>query len=122
MQLFHVLKSIKRFLRKFLEICICKSVKDGFLAVMPIILFSSVFLLVATLLKVFGVELLRIFTVGLMKIYNYTMGVVGMMVAGTTAKCLTDYMNRKMPEGRVINRTSVMIAAMCGFIVSGIYN
>lgn len=94
-----------------------QSVKDGFLAVMPIILFSSVFLLVATLPKVFGVELPEFFTVGLMKIYNYTMGVVGMMVAGTTAKCLTDYMNRRMPEGRVINGTSVMIAAMCGFLL-----
>jgi PTS system lactose-specific IIC component len=97
-----------------------QAVKDGFLAVMPIILFSSVFLLIASLPVVFGVTLPAALTAWLMKIYNYTMGVVGMMVAATTARCLSDSMNRKMPEGRVINGTSVMIAAICGFLLLAI--
>ena len=32
----------------------------------------------------------------LMKPYNYTMGIVGFIVAGTTAKSLTDSFNRKL--------------------------
>ena len=39
----------------------------------------------------------------LMKPYNYTMGIVGFIVAGTTAKSLTDSFNRKLDKTNQIN-------------------
>lgn len=101
-----------------------QAIKDGFMAAMPIILSSSVFLLIATLpgtfATVMGFTLPEWFGVVVdfcNKIYNFTMGIVGVVVAGTTASALAGSMNRRMPAGKVINATSAMIAAMCGMLL-----
>ncbi|GGG90640.1 PTS system lactose-specific EIICB component [Staphylococcus pragensis] len=44
------------------------------------------------------------------------MGIVGFIVAGTTAKSLTDSFNRKLEKTNQINFISTMMAAMCGFL------
>ncbi|WP_413527229.1 PTS lactose transporter subunit IIBC [Marinilactibacillus psychrotolerans] len=93
------------------------AIKDGFLTAMPVILFSSIFILLAALPEVFGIVLPGPFTDWLWKIYDYSMGIVGLLVAGTTARCLAGSMNRKMPKGKVINETSVMLAAIVGFLL-----
>ena len=63
------------------------AIKDGFLSNMPIVLFSSLFLLLSTLPAYVGItlpsEVLDFFN----KIYAYTMGLLGIMVAGSVA-CL----------------------------------
>ncbi|GBG93818.1 lactose-specific PTS system IIBC component [Ligilactobacillus salitolerans] len=95
-----------------------QAIKDGFLAAMPVILFSSIFLLCASLPSVFGAELPAGLNEWLNKIYNFTMGVVGMLVSATTARCLAGSMNRsKMPAGKAISEVSVMIAAISGFLL-----
>lgn len=96
------------------------AIKDGFLAAMPIILFSSVFILLAnipTLLSLkLPVDLINWFN----KIYNYTMGFVGFYVSGTTAKALTGSVNQRIKGGKFINNTSTMMASMCGFMLLAI--
>ncbi len=52
-----------------------------------------------------------------MKPYNYTMGVVAVLVAGTTAKALTDAFNRQLPKTNQINYISTMIASISGFLL-----
>lgn len=93
------------------------AIKDGFLSVMPVILFSSIFILCAAIPPIFGMTIPANIEEWLWKIYNYTMGVVGLLVAGTTARCLAGSLNRKMPEGKVINETSVMLASICGMLL-----
>ena len=102
-----------------------QAIKDGFLAAMPIILSSSVFLLIATLpgvvATVGGFTLPDWWSVDVVnfcnKVYNFTMGVVGIMVAGTTASALTGSKNRRMPAGKAINATSTMVCAMCAMLI-----
>lgn len=94
-----------------------QSIKDGFVSCMPLILFSSLFLLIASLPATFGIVLPQEVVDWCNKVYNYTMGLLGVMVAGTTAKVLTGFMNHRMPEGKRINETSTMVAAMCGFLL-----
>lgn len=102
-----------------------QAIKDGFLAAMPIILSSSVFLLISTLpgvvATVGGFTLPDWWNVDVVnfcnKVYNFTMGVVGIMVAGTTASALTGSKNRRMPAGKAINATSTMVAAMCAMLI-----
>ena len=94
------------------------AIKDGFVVNMPIVLFSSLFLLIATIPGMFGVALPQVVLDFANKCNDFTMGVLGIMVAGTTAKVLTGSFNRsKMPAGRVINETSTQVAAMCGMLV-----
>ena len=45
------------------------------------------------------------------------MGVVGLLVSATTAKCLSESVNRKMPQNKVINATSTMLASIVGFLL-----
>ncbi len=96
------------------------AIKDGFLAAMPIILFSSVFIMLTSIPPLFHVTL----PVGLNdwfnKIYNYTMGFVGFYVAGTTARALTGSMNQRIKGSRFINATSTQMASMAGFMLLAI--
>ncbi len=98
------------------------AIKDGFLSNMPIVLFSSLFLLLSTLPAYVGItlpaEVLDFFN----KIYAYTMGLLGIMVAGTTASSLAMSMNRRMPSGKSLNPTSCMVCAMCGMFLLSVTN
>ena len=93
------------------------AVKDGFLNAMPVILFSSIFILVAALPEVFGLALPVVLSDWLWKIYDYSMGIIGLLVAATTARNLAGSMNRTMPKGKVINETSVILAAVVSFLL-----
>lgn len=93
------------------------AIKDGFLTVMPVILFSSLFILCAAIPPLVGIKLPESFETWLWKIYDYSMGIVGLLVAGTTARCLAGSMNRKMPSGKVINEVSVMLASIVSFLL-----
>ncbi|MBP2622117.1 PTS lactose transporter subunit IIBC [Streptococcus panodentis] len=93
------------------------AIKDGFLTAMPVILFSSLFILCAAIPPLVGIKLPEGFETWLWKIYDYSMGIIGLLVAGTTARCLSGSMNRKLPAGKVINEVSVMLAAICGFLL-----
>ncbi len=93
------------------------AIKDGFLTAMPVILFSSLFILCGAIPPLVGIKLPESFETWLWKIYDYSMGIVGLLVAGTTARCLAGSMNRKMPSGKVINEVSVMLASIVSFLL-----
>ncbi|HIH2954635.1 TPA: PTS lactose transporter subunit IIBC [Streptococcus pneumoniae] len=93
------------------------AIKDGFLTAMPVILFSSLFILCAAIPPLVGIKLPESFETWLWKIYDYSIGIVGLLVAGTTARCLAGSMNRKMPSGKVINEVSVMLASIVSFLL-----
>lgn len=115
-----VIKKIEKgkpFFDKIAQNIYLGAVRDGFLTAMPAILFSSVFILAASIPEIFGIKLSADVSTWLWKVYNYSMGIVGLLVSATTAKCLAESMNRRLPEGKVINTTSVMLASICGFFM-----
>lgn len=94
-----------------------RAIRDGFIASMPVILFSSIFLLIAFVPNIFGFSWSEE-TVGLiMKPFGYTMGIIAVLVAGTTAKSLTDSINRELDSTNQINYLSTMLASICGFLI-----
>ena len=93
------------------------AIKDGFIATMPLIMFSSFLMIIIMIPKNFGVELPSPAIVWMRKVYMLTMGVLGVIVSGTVAKSLAGNVNRKMPPGKVINDISVMLAAICSYLV-----
>jgi PTS system lactose-specific IIC component len=93
------------------------AIRDGFLTAMPVILFSSIFILFAAVPEIFGYAWPEPVSAWLWKVYGYSMGIVGLLVAATTARCLTESVNRKMPDTRRINATSTMLAAIVGFLL-----
>ena len=102
-----MLEKHQPFFEKISRNIYLQAIKDGFLGCMPIVLTSSIFLLIATLPGVVGITLPQPLIDWCNKLYNFTMGVMGIMVAGTTAKNFTASMNRRMPAGKVLNDGNV---------------
>ncbi len=107
----------KPFFEKISRNIYLGAIRDGFLTAMPAILFSSIFIMIAALPEVFGFALPKDVSTWLWKVYGYSMGIVGVLVAATTARCLAVSMNRKMESGKSINEVSVMLAAIAGFFM-----
>ncbi|MCC3668807.1 lactose-specific PTS transporter subunit EIIC [Terrisporobacter mayombei] len=94
-----------------------RSIRDGFIAAMPIVLFSSIFMLVAFVPEIFGFKWPEATLNMILKPYNYSMGILALIVAGTTAKSLTDSLNRDMPKNNQINNISTFMAAIVCFLL-----
>ncbi|WP_105243175.1 lactose-specific PTS transporter subunit EIIC [Streptococcus suis] len=107
----------KPFFEKISRNPYLRAIRDGFIAAMPVILFSSIFLLVAFVPNIFGFTWSDEAVAAIMKPYGYTMGIVAVLVAGTTAKSLTDAFNRQLPKTNQINFISTMIASISGFLL-----
>lgn len=119
----HIISGLEKHQKLFEKISrniYLMAIKDGFIAAMPIILFSSVFILLSNVPPLIGISIPTDLNAWFNKIYNYTMGFVGFYVAGTTAKSLTGSINQRMKGGRFINNTSTMMAAMVGFMLLAI--
>lgn len=106
----------KPFFEKLSRNIYLRAIRDGFISAMPVILFSSIFLLIAYVPNIFGFTWSKEAEAMIMKPYGYTMGIVGLLVAGTTAKALTDAYNRKLESTNQINFISTMLASICGFL------
>ena len=107
----------KPFFEKISRNIYLRAIRDGFIAGMPVILFSSIFILIAYVPNAFGFHWSPQIESLLMTPYNYSMGILGLFVAGTTAKALTDSMNRNMESTNQINYISTMLASIIGFII-----
>ncbi|CYU71988.1 PTS transporter subunit EIIC [Streptococcus suis] len=107
----------KPFFEKISRNPYLRAIRDGFIAAMPVILFSTLFLMVAFVPNIFGFTWSDEAVAAIMKPYGYTMGIVAVLVAGTTAKSLTDAFNRQLPKTNQINFISTMIASISGFIL-----
>ena len=93
-----------------------RAIKDGFISAMPVVLFSSIFMLIAYIPNIFGFYWSDATEALIVKPYDYSMGILGLLVAATTAKSLTDSFNRDLPNNNKINSVSTMIAAIIGFL------
>lgn len=107
----------KPFFEKLSRNIYLGAVRDGFLTAMPAILFSSIFILIAAVPEIFGFNWPDAVSTWLWKVYGYSMGVVGLLVSATAARCLAESMNRKLPKNKVINTASVMLASIVSFLL-----
>ncbi|BAL62896.1 PTS system, cellobiose-specific IIC component (plasmid) [Melissococcus plutonius DAT561] len=93
------------------------AIRDGFLTAMPAILFASIFIMLSAIPEVVGFGWPEKISNWLGKIYNYSMGIVGLLVAATTARSLAGSMNRQLSGHNKINEVSVMLASISGFMM-----
>lgn len=116
-KLVNQIEKMKPFFEKISRNKYLRAIKDGFIASMPVILFSSIFLLIANVPNIFGFSWSEQTANMIMKPYSYTMGIVGLLIAGTTAKSLTDSYNTQLESTNQINYLSTMLASICGFLL-----
>ena len=94
-----------------------RAIRDGFISCIPVILFSSIFLLVAYVPNIFGFYWADNINDTLIKAYDYSMGVLAVLMVATIAKSLTENLNGKLSKIRQINTVSVMIVSIICFLL-----
>ena len=107
----------KPFFEKLSRNIYLRAIRDGFIAGMPVILFSSIFILIAFVPNSWGFKWSDEVVAFLMKPYSYSMGILALLVAGTTAKSLTDSVNRSMEKTNQINYMSTLLAAIVSLLM-----
>jgi len=116
-KLIELIEKRKPFFEKISRNIYLRAIRDGFIAGMPVILFSSIFILIAYVPNAWGFYWSKDIETFLMTPYSYSMGILAFFVGGTTAKALTDSMNRDLPATNQINFLSTMLASMVGFLL-----
>ena len=111
------IEKCKPFFTKLSRNIYLRAIRDGFIAGMPVILFSSIFILIAYVPNAFDFYWPKEIEDFLMKPYNFSMGILAMLVAGTTAKSLTDSVNRDMERTNQINYMSTLLASIVGLLM-----
>ncbi|HEU2193167.1 TPA: PTS transporter subunit EIIC [Streptococcus pneumoniae] len=108
----------KPFFEKLSRNIYLRAIKDGFISSMPAVLFSSIFILIAAVPNIFGFKWSDEQLAFILKPYNYSMGILALLVAGITAKSLTDSVNtRSMEKTNQINYMSTFLAAVVGLLI-----
>ncbi|MFV8290712.1 lactose-specific PTS transporter subunit EIIC [Aerococcus viridans] len=115
-QLITQIEKMKPFFEKLSRNIYLRAIKDGFISAMPVVLFSSIFMLIAYVPNVWGFYWSDEVVAFIVKPYTFSMGILGLLVSGTTAKSLTDSYNRRLPATKQLNRVSTMIAAIVVFL------
>ena len=116
-KLIELIEKGKPFFEKISRNKYLRAIRDGFIAGMPVILFSSIFILIAYVPNAWGFHWSKEIENFLMTPYSYSMGILAFFVGGTTAKALTDSVNRDLSATNQINFLSTMLASMVGFLL-----
>ena len=110
------IEKMKPFFEKLSRNIYLRAIKDGFISAMPVVLFSSIFMLIAYVPNVWGFYWSDEVVAFIVKPYTFSMGILGLLVSATTARALTDSYNRRLPATKQLNRVSTMIAAIVVFL------
>ncbi|MBD7911739.1 PTS lactose transporter subunit IIBC [Clostridium cibarium] len=94
-----------------------RAIRDGFIGCIPVVLFSSIFILIACVPNIFDFYWSDDVSNMLWKAYNYSMGILAVLMVATIAKSLADNFNNKLPKLRQINPVSVMIVSISCFLL-----
>nr|WP_269670104.1 lactose/cellobiose PTS transporter subunit IIB [Mammaliicoccus sciuri] len=108
---------MKPFFEKVASNPYLTAIRDGFVALMPVILFSSLFILVAYVPNVWGFHWPKNIETTIMKVYQFTMGMLALYMAGTVTKSSTDNKNLKLPKTNQINVISTFVAAESSLLI-----
>lgn len=111
-KLIKMVETMKPFFEKVSNNKYLRAIRDGFVSCIPVILFSSLFILVASVPEIFGYKVPDHIAKHLWQAYNYSMGILAMLMVMTIAKSLTDSINHQLPKLRQINDVSVMIVSV----------
>ena len=118
-----IVKQIEKaqpFFRRLSANIYLQAVRDGFISLMPIIIFSSLFLLVSAVPNIWGFYWPTNVNDSLLKVYNYSMGVLSLMATANVARALTKSKNLKLPKINQIPEQAVMFGAQIAFLLVAI--
>ena len=111
-KLIKLVETMKPMFEKVSNNIYLRAIRDGFVSCIPVILFSSLFILVACVPEIFEYKWPDYISSVLWQAYGYSMGILAILMVATISKSLTDSINHKLPKLRQINDVSVMIVSI----------
>lgn len=112
------LEKAKPFFNKMTDNMYMTAIRNGFMTPMYVILFSSIFMMIAFIPNVWGFVWDPITLSRILRPYQFTMGFFGVFVCMTVAKALTDEINkRKMEKTKRLDTTAVMLASAASYLI-----
>lgn len=114
------IEKVQPFFRKVAANKYLRAIRDGFIGLMPIIIFSSVFLLIANVPLIWGFQWPKNVSDALNLYYNLSMGLLALMAASTVSKALTESLNLELPKTNQIPTAGVQFTAQISFALVAI--
>ena len=111
------LEQLTPFFNKFAQNKYIKSIMNGFMASIAVTLISSVFIMINTLPNSWGYYWPEAVSTLLMVPYNFSMGLIGLILSLLIAKSLVNEVNREMPEDKQLDQFSTSLFSMISFII-----
>lgn len=91
--------------------------RNGLIAPMYVLLFSSIFMVITYVPNIFGFYWSESVESMLLRPYDLTMGVYGLIVSATVAKAFTDILNQKQETGKSISALATMVSAISVYLI-----
>ena len=111
-KLIKLVETMKPMFEKVSNNIYLRAIRDCFVSCIPVILFSSLFILVACVPEIFEYKWPDYISGALWQAYGFSMGILAVLMVATIAKSLTGSINHKLPKLRQINDVSVMIVSI----------
>lgn len=94
------LEKMKPFFDRFTANTYVSAMRNGLIAPMYVLLFSSLFMMIGYIPNTWGFywsdEIMSL----ILKPYDFTMGMFGLIITMTISKSLAEILNQKMPVGK----------------------
>lgn len=94
-----------------------RAIRDGYDSCVPVLLFAALFVLAANTTEMAGVALSADTKSQVWRVYDYSMGVLSLLMAITVSRSLTDSFNNRLPKLRQINTQLIMLVSLCCFLI-----
>ena len=111
------LEKMKPFFDRFTANTYVSAMRNGLIAPMYVLLFSSLFMMIGYIPNTWGFywsdEIMSL----ILKPYDFTMGMFGLIITMTISKSLAEILNQKMPVGKKINVVATMVSAISVYLI-----
>ena len=111
-----LIKAMKPPMEKISDSSYIRSIRDGYDCCVPVLLVGSILILITTTAETVGIIWPDNIRQQIWHIYNYSMGMLALLMAISLAKSLSDSMNNKLPKQRQLNSRGVVLVSVCCFL------
>lgn len=111
------IKKYQPFFDRFAANKYISGMRNGLIAPMYVLLFSSLFMVVTYVPNIWGFYWSEAIETILLRPYDLTMGIYGLIISATVAKAFSDILNQDQEVGKSISPTATMVAALSVYLI-----
>lgn len=111
------IKKYQPFFDRFAANKYVSGMRNGLIAPMYVLLFSSLFMVVTYVPNIWGFYWSEAIETILLRPYDLTMGVYGLIISTTVAKAFSDILNQDQEVGKSISPLATMVAALSVYLI-----